>query len=166
MRNPITLSIAAGLSLALYAGTGLTQKPHDAMGRNLGDITFAPTPGLPECAQNAVLSGDPAKGPAILLAKIKAGCTVPWHWHTPEEHLIMVSGSARLESRDGKPFVLKSGGFATMPAKHVHQFRCLKDCVMYVQADAPFDIHYVDDKGMEIPPEAALKTKQKAAMRR
>ena len=61
------------------------------------------TPGLPDCARNAVMSGDPSTGPSIILGKIAAG------W------------------------------------RHVHQFSCLKDCVMYVHSDGPFDIHYVDN---------------------
>jgi hypothetical protein len=36
---------------------------------------------------------------------------------------------------------------------------------MYVQAEGPFDIHYVDERGMEIAPEAALKTTQTARQR-
>lgn len=159
------LSIAL-ITLGFPVAETLAQSHDHPVGRNLPDVKFVALPGLPDCALNAVQSGDPAKGPSIILAKIASGCTVPWHWHTPDEHLMMVSGSARLESRDGKPFVLKAGGFATMPGKHVHQFRCLKECVMYVQSDAPFDIRYVDDKGTEISPEAALKTKRKAAMRR
>ena len=139
------LWIAAGFSLAAYAGTAFAQMHEHAMGKNLGDIKFATTPGLPDCAQNAVLSGDPAKGPSIILGKIAAGCTVRWHWHTPNEHLMLVSGRARLEHRDGKPFTLEAGGYAMMPARHVHQFSCLSDCVMYVHSDGPFDIHYVDN---------------------
>jgi quercetin dioxygenase-like cupin family protein len=138
------LWIAAGLSLAACAGTAFAQMQGHAIGQNLGDITFAPTPGLPHCARNAVLSGDPAKGPSIILGKIAAGCTVPWHWHTPNEHLMLVSGRARIEPRDAKPFVLEAGGFAKMPSRHVHQFSCLNDCMMYVQSDGPFDIHFVD----------------------
>ena len=36
---------------------------------------------------------------------------------------------------------------------------------MYVHADAPFDIHYVDKRGNEIPPDAALKPSQRASTR-
>ena len=41
---------------------------------------------------------------------------------------MMVSGPARLERKDGKPFTLQPGGFALMLPRHVHQFRCLRAC--------------------------------------
>ena len=78
---------------------------------------------------------------------------------------MMVSGTARVEPKDGKPIVLKEGGFAHLAPRHVHRFTCVSDCLMYVQADGPFDIHYVDAQGMEIPPEAALKAAQTAGRR-
>src|SRR5437879_653513 len=52
-------------------------------GRNMAEMTFVTTPGLPTCILGSVQSGDPTKGPSIVLAKLAAGCTVPWHWHTP-----------------------------------------------------------------------------------
>ena len=136
--------LALGASLAV-AGTALAQGHEHSVGRNLPDVEFTVTPGLPDCARNAVMSGDPSKGPSIILGKLAAGCTVRWHWHTPNEHLMLVSGRARLEPKDGKPFTLDAGGYAMMPARHVHQFRCLDDCVMYVHSDGAFDIHYVDN---------------------
>jgi len=158
-----------GISLVVLAFPvcGALAQSHDhPVGLNLADVTFVALPGLPGCALNAVQSGDPATGPSIILAKIAAGCTVPWHWHTPDEHLMMVSGSARLESRQAKPFILKAGGFAKMPGKHVHQFRCLEDCVMYVQSGGAFDIHYVDANGREIAPQAALQKPSAAPAQR
>jgi hypothetical protein len=52
-----------------------------------------------------------------------------------------------------------------MPSKHVHQFQCTsKSCLAYVHADSgPFDIHYVDAQGKEIPPEEALKAVRETA---
>jgi quercetin dioxygenase-like cupin family protein len=127
-----------------------------AVGRNLADQKFGPTPGLPTCASGAVQTGDPSKGASIILAKIAAGCVIPWHWHTPNEHLMLASGAAKLEMKDGAPFTLRAGGFATMPSKHVHQFTCEQACVLYVYSDAPFDTHYVNAQGGEITPAEAL----------
>jgi len=110
-----------------------------------------------------VQSGDPAKGPSIILAKVAAGCSIPWHWHTPNEHLMIVSGAARLEMKDGKPLTLQAGGFAMMPSRHVHQFRCDRPCVLYIYSDVALDIHYVDGKGKEISPAEALKAVKETA---
>jgi quercetin dioxygenase-like cupin family protein len=113
--------------------------------------------GMPACAKMSVLNGDPAKGPSLILGKLATGCTVPWHWHTPAETLMVVSGAGKLEMRDGKPIAFKPGEYLSMPSHHVHQAHCSSACVMFISADAAFDIHYVDDKGHEIPAAAALK---------
>src|SRR5215213_1093394 len=132
------------VSLCLFLGlpaSAAAQAPGAAVGRNLADQTFGPTPGLPTCASGAVQSGNPVNGPSIILARIAAGCVIPWHWHTPNEHLMLVSGVARLQMKDGAPFTLRAGGFALMAAKHVHQFTCQQACVLYVYSDGAFDTH-------------------------
>jgi quercetin dioxygenase-like cupin family protein len=157
------------LSLFLFiSAPAQGQEPHaKPAGQNVAEMKFVTTPGLPTCAQNSVQSGDPTKGPSIILAKVAAGCTIPWHWHTPNEHLMLVSGVAHLEMKEGKPITLRAGGFAKMPSRHAHQFRCEQDCLMYVYSDAVFDIHYVDEKGNEIAPDEALKAvKEKTAIKR
>ena len=125
--------------------------------RNLKDIKFMPFPGLPKGAPGFVQTGDPTKGASIIIAKIEAGCIIPWHWHTPNEHLIIVSGVATVQMKGEKPMTLRTGGFAIMPAHHVHQFRCVENCVLYIYSDTAFDIHYVDQQGKEILPVEALK---------
>jgi quercetin dioxygenase-like cupin family protein len=130
---------------------------------NIAEMKFVAFPGLPTCATGAVQSGDPAKGPAIIVSKTAAGCAIPWHWHTPTEHLMMVSGVAHLEMKDAKPAILRAGGFAMMPSHHVHQFRCTEACSFYVYSDAPFDIHYVDGQGKDLSPDEALRAVKETA---
>ncbi len=121
---------------------------------------FVNFPSVPECTMGAVQRGDPSKGDATLLLKAKAGCKIPWHWHTADESLMMVSGRARVEMKDGSPAVLRAGDFLDLASKHVHQFTCLAPCLLFdVSTGAPFDVHYVDASGNEIPPEQVLKAK-------
>src|SRR5205809_922354 len=63
---------------------------------------FTNFPGVPQCMMGAAQEGDPSKGNAVLLLKAQTGCMVPWHWHTPSEQLMMVSGSAKTEMKDVK----------------------------------------------------------------
>jgi len=135
----------------------------DDMGvaRKMSENKFAPLPGLPACATLAVESGDPSKAASVILLKGPAGCMIPWHWHTPTEQVMIVSGSAKVEMQDtGQNSSLGPGGYAMMPSKHVHQFTCTSACAAFVSSNAAFDIHYVDAKGSEIPPEAALSKKK------
>lgn len=129
--------------------------------RKMSENKFALLPGLPECATLAVQNGDPSKGPSVILLKGAAGCTIPWHWHTPAEQVMIVSGSAKVQMRDtGNAALLSPGGYAMMPSKHVHQFTCASACSAFVSSDAAFDIHYVDAKGSEIAPAEALAKKK------
>jgi len=127
--------------------------------RKMGENKFEPLPGLPKCVVMAVESGDPTKGASVIVFKATAGCMIPWHWHTPTEHVMIVSGSAKVEMKDGKTAVLGPGGYAMMPSKHVHQFTCTSACSAFISSDAAFDIHYVNPSGAEISPDAALTKK-------
>jgi quercetin dioxygenase-like cupin family protein len=151
-----TLLIAAAILSAAGVARGQDSGGHAPV-RNVEQMKLGPFPGLPACATGAVVNGDPGKGPSIILSRTAKGCLIPWHWHTPNEHLMMVSGVARLDMKDGKPQTLRAGGFALMPSQHVHQFSCTSSCVFYVYSDKAFDIHYVDREGKEIPPQDALK---------
>jgi quercetin dioxygenase-like cupin family protein len=125
--------------------------------RNLKDMKFMNFPGLPTCAVGSVQSGDPTKGPSVIAVKLATGCSIPWHWHTANEQLTFVSGTARFEMKDGKPATLTAGGFVENPAKHTHQVRCTSACALYVISDGPFDIHYADAQGKELSADVALK---------
>jgi quercetin dioxygenase-like cupin family protein len=129
-------------------------------GKNVSDFKFIPFDGLPTCTTGAVAQGDPAQGTSFIVARVKPGCEVPWHWHTPAEHLMIVDGEAEVQMKDQPALRLRAGGFAMMPGHHVHRFRCASrhtTCVLYVYADSPFDIHYVDAQGTEIPAAQALQ---------
>ena len=151
-----TFSLILSTSTAIQA-----QEMTSKSGQNVTEMTFANVPGLPTCTVGSVQNGDPTKGPSIIFAKIDAGCVIPWHWHTPSEHLMMVKGVAHVEMKDGKPLTLESGGYALMPSRHVHQFRCEKACSLYIYSDAAFDMHYVDAQGNEISADDALKSTMK-----
>ena len=159
------MSRSMGLRWALFAipflayvgGGAWGQSANQGTGQNVADMKLNPFPGIPGCALGAAVNGDPGKGPSILFAKSSTGCNVPWHWHTPNEHLIIVKGVARLEMQSGGPSItLRAGGYAMMPASHVHRFRCTSSCEFYVYTDGAFDIHYVDSKGKELSPDEAL----------
>lgn len=160
MRNRSTawVMLIAPFALCLSGSAWGEGTVGHAVGHKLAETKFSPFPGLPSCTPGAVMSGDPAKGASIILAKADSGCTVPWHWHSATEHLMMVKGEARLDMKSGKPITLRDGGYARLPGKHVHQFVCTRSCVFYVHSDGALDIHYVNERGAEISPDEALKT--------
>jgi quercetin dioxygenase-like cupin family protein len=112
---------------------------------------------LPSCMTLSVQRGDPSKGPSVILLKFKPGCVVSWHWHTAAEQLIVVSGTGKAQMKDDKPVTVHPGDYMFLPAKHVHTFAAVTAVTMFDLPDGPFDIHYVDASGNEIPSEQALK---------
>lgn len=144
----------------MFASLAIGQAQEMGALRKLSENKMAPMPGLPSCIVMAVESGNPATGPSVIVFQATAGCVIPWHMHTPTEHVMIVSGSAKVEMRDGASATLGAGGYALMPSKHVHQFTCVSACTAFVHSDGAFDIHYVDANGKEIPPDVALGKKK------
>jgi quercetin dioxygenase-like cupin family protein len=140
----------------------LTQAQDKAQYVQSSTNKFMNFPAIPKCTLGAVVSGDPTKGAGVLQLKSAAGCVIPWHWHTSNENLMFVSGSAKVEMKDGASVTVRAGDYLHLPSKHVHQFTCLTACKLFLAIDAAFDIHYVDASGNEIPPDAALKAKARA----
>ena len=118
---------------------------------------FESIPSMPACASAAVVRGNPRSGPAWVLLKLGSGCRVPWHWHTPTEDLVVISGQGTLSTKDGAAIPIAPGVFAALPSHHVHQANCSRTCLFFSISDGAFDIHYVDASGEEIPADDALK---------
>ena len=156
----VLLVILASALITPLAAQNPDQMPYAAMASS----KFMTLPVLPACMTLSAQHGDPMKGPAILLIKFTSGCVVPWHWHTANENLLMVSGKAKGGMKSGGAHSLAVGDYLFLPAKQAHQFTCISSCVLFDVIDGAFDIHYVDSEGKEIPVEQALKPMAKPAM--
>ena len=91
---------ATSVCFALATLPLLSQSPLPMVYKAAATTKFGNHPALPACATIAVQDGDPGAGPSIILIKFKPGCSIPWHWHTPNERLVIVSGSAKGEMKD------------------------------------------------------------------
>lgn len=156
------LSAAVVMGLALQYARAEEKMVHAAKATS----KFVNFPGLPTCMSGSVQNGDPTKGASVILAKSTAGCNIPSHWHSADEQLMMVSGSAKVGMKDGQPAALHSGDYLSLPAKGVHQFSCVAACTLFIVPSGAFDIHYVDKDGKEISPDEALKSKAKAPVKK
>ena len=125
-------------------------------------LKFTPIPDMPGCASAAILRGNPRYGPAWVLLKLASGCRVPWHWHTANETLVVISGQGTVEMKDGSPLQFVPGAYASLPSHHMHRASCSRACLLFNGADAAFDIHYVDASGEEISLDKALKQSARA----
>jgi len=119
---------------------------------------FMAIPNAPDCFTIAVEKGDPMKGPSVILARFAPHCVAPFHWHTPGETLMAVSGALETQMKDNKAMVVHAGDFVYLPSRHVHRANCTgaEPCLVFLSSDAAFDIHWVDAAGNEIPFEQAV----------
>jgi quercetin dioxygenase-like cupin family protein len=111
------------------------------------------------CSEAGIETGDPTKGPSIVVEKFAPGCAIPWHWHTPNEHVMMVSGTFRFEIQGEASVQVNPGDFVFIPSHHTSQTTCLGPdaCINFLYTDAPADMHFVDETGAEISSEQAQK---------
>lgn len=138
------------------AGQGNEEKP--IVSPSAG-AKFAAVPNAPECFTIVMEKGDPGTGPSVMLAKFAPGCIAPFHWHTPSETAMMVSGSLELQMKGDKAFTARHGDFVYLPGHHIHRATCIgtAPCLVFLSSDAAFDVHWVDASGQEVSLESALK---------
>ncbi len=91
-------------SIALVGSvTARAQNANEPVVNMHSTLKFGALPNLPACLTGASERGNPMTEESVLLLHFKAGCRVPWHWHTAEETLLVVSGTAsRRNERRGE----------------------------------------------------------------
>lgn len=96
-------------------------------------------------AKMCVASGDPAKSGAVVLMKFPKGMTIPAHWHTSDETVTVVSGSAIFGSGETVDAAagteLGAGSYLVIPGKNPHWAVVKEELVFTVTFDKPADFH-------------------------
>ena len=98
-------------------------------------------PFIPKGCEIAVLHGDPAKPNVDVFFKVPGGSTIPKHWHTSAERMVLVSGELTVTYDGQKPATLKRGTYAYGPAKLAHEATCKPGapCVLFIAFESPLD---------------------------
>lgn len=157
----LLIMLGAVAALGVVAPTQ-AKDTEEMIALNPKTLKFTPIPDMPACASAAILRGNPRWGAAWVLLKLASGCRVPWHWHTANETLVVISGRGTVAMKDGPPLQFVPGAYASLPSHHMHQASCSRECLLFNGADAAFDVHYVDPSGEEISLEEALRQPAKA----
>lgn len=102
---------------------------------------------IPKGCEIAVLHGDPAKPNADVFFKVPANFTVPHHWHSSAERMVLVSGEMQVSYDGQDPALLKPGMYAYGPAKLGHSATCGDQgpCVLFIAFEGPIDAVPVGD---------------------
>src|SRR5437867_1919152 len=84
-------------------------------------------------AKQAVLWGDPAKGPYGTLKSLPGGTKLGMHTHTHAQHVVMVSGTIEFNMAGEAKKDLGAGSFVSIPAAAAHDATCKPgaDCVYF-----------------------------------
>ena len=140
LRCSLLFSLSMGSSFALAQAAvpeqAVTQTTNDA------HLKWGPCPPfLPTGCGIAVLHGDPAKDNLDVFFKVPAKSTIPLHWHTSAERMVLVAGELHVTYEGQKSAVLKPGTYAYGPAKKPHKGFCASTvpCVLFIAFESPLD---------------------------
>ena len=98
-------------------------------------------PFIPKGCEIAVVHGDPAKPNFDVFFKVPGGSTIPEHWHTSAERMVLVSGELTVTYQGQAATTLKKGTYAYGPPKLPHRATCAKGdpCVLLIAFESPLD---------------------------
>ncbi len=133
-----------GLASSFASADEPTPAPEQALTQSADDakLMWAPCPPfMPAGCALAVLHGDPTKANLDVFLKVPAKSSIPLHWHTSAERMILVAGELQV-TYDGQPMaVLKPGTYAYGPAKRAHSAVCASSdpCILFIAFESPLD---------------------------
>ncbi|WP_295420750.1 cupin domain-containing protein [Sulfurovum sp.] len=113
------------------------------------ELKWGPCPAfIPKGCEIAVLHGDPGQKNADLFFKVPGDFTIPHHWHTSPERMVLVSGKMKVTYDNQKTETLNVGNYAYGPAKRPHVAYCEKGdpCVLFIAFENPVDAFEVMEK--------------------
>ena len=129
---------------ALISAAAFAQTQEQAVTRSANDpqLQWGPCPAfMPAGCGLTVLHGDPAKPNADVLLRIPANTTIPEHWHTSAERMVLVAGELAVRYQKQSEVVLRPGMYAYGPAKLPHTASCRGSapCVLFIAFESAVD---------------------------
>ncbi len=106
------------------------------------NLAWGPCPDFfPEGCGLAVLQGDPAARNADVLLRVPGQSTIPHHWHTSAERMVLVAGEFHVDYDGQDPVVMRPGTYAYGPPRlpHVAHCRSDEDCLLFIAFEEPVD---------------------------
>jgi quercetin dioxygenase-like cupin family protein len=112
------------------------QAPSKAVIANLDTAHWTHDKGDPPGSESVMLHADPVSGGMDLLVRFPAGHVIAPHFHDSNERIVVAEGQLTLRQESG-PIVVKTGGFAYLPAHEIQRLTCTSDtrCTFYLSWD-------------------------------
>ena len=139
---PAVLLLLVGFASSLAFAQSPTEEQALTRTARDTDLKWGPCPPfLPKGCAIAVLHGDPAKENVDVFFKVPAKSTIPLHWHSSPERMVLVAGELHVTYDGQKTAVLKPGTYAYGPAKRPHHGFCASSnpCVLFIAFESPLD---------------------------
>jgi len=136
------LQLFSLILLVLASPFASAAEPAIAFGFKDPRLAWGPCPEfIPKGCEIAVLHGDPTKPNADIFFKVPANFTIPDHWHTSAERMVLVSGELHVTYEGQATTVLKPGMYAYGPARVAHKAVCRSavECVLFIAFEAAVD---------------------------
>ena len=111
---------------------------------NLDTANWTHDKGSPDGSEGVMVHSDAATGGMDLLVRFPAGHVIPAHFHDSNERIFVAEGQLTLRE-DAGDTVLKSGGFAFLPARQIQRLSCSSKtpCTFYLSWDGKPDSQLV-----------------------
>jgi quercetin dioxygenase-like cupin family protein len=110
------------------------------------DVPWGPCPEwMPESCELAVIQAlDESGRNADALLKMEPGTTVPEHWHTSAERMVLLAGVLQFDYDGQDPLTMTPGIYLYGPAKLPHETHCLGEpgddaCILFIAFEEPVD---------------------------
>jgi len=122
MKKSLTMSVVAALALVASLTVARAQKE---LSKDHATYVPASKAEFKESARagggvsQAVLYGDPDKGPHATLTKFKPGYDAGMHYHTNDTRIVVIKGAYLYKDEDGEKRV-GPGDFLMVPGGHKH----------------------------------------------
>lgn len=109
---------------------------------NLDSASWTHEKGASDDSEGVMLHSDQTTGGMDLLVRFPAGHVIPPHFHDSNERVIVAEGQLTLRQDSGDT-VIKTGGYAFLPAHEVQRLSCSSKtrCTFYLSWDGKPDSH-------------------------
>ncbi len=140
--------VIALASAALLISNGVPVSAQEAAAERIvvrsadAPLDWGPCPDfMPAGCSLAVLHGDPSKPNADVFFRVPAGSSLPVHWHTSAERMVLVAGELRVSFEGQEAVVLRPGTYAYGPPKRPHGGACVSagPCILFIAFEGPVD---------------------------
>lgn len=147
----LTVAVILGLAVSFAHAQSADSEQALTFTANDAQLKWNPCPPfMPKGCGLAFLRGDPSKDNLDVFFKVPGRSTIPLHWHTSAERMVLISGRLHVTYEGQETTVLKPGTYAYGPAKRPHVGFCAskKPCILFIAFESPLDAVPV-----ESPPE-------------